>query len=123
MSPASGTALRPLDRARRLGRGDRVAVVAPSGPVQPDRLDRGVGVLRSWGLEVVVGQHVLARHRHLAGSDDQRAQDLQQAWCDPTVRAVVVRPRWLGGRADRRPARLGADARGRARRSWSASAT
>ena len=78
-----------LDRARRLGRGDRVAVVAPSGPVVPERLQRGVAVLESWGLEVVVGRHALARRRHLAGTDEERAEDLQRAWCDPAVRAVL----------------------------------
>ncbi len=81
--------LRPLDRARRLTAGDRVAVVAPSGTLVPERLDRGVAALQSWGLEVVVGRHARERHRHLAGSDEQRADDLQRAWCDPAVRAVI----------------------------------
>ena len=82
-------ALRPLDRARRLTAGDRVAVVAPSGTLVPERLDRGVRVLESWGLDVVVGEHVRERRRHLAGGDEQRADDLQRAWCDPAVRAVI----------------------------------
>jgi muramoyltetrapeptide carboxypeptidase len=81
--------LRPLDRPRRLGRGDRVAVVATSGPLDAGRLERGVATLQSWGLEVVVGEHALQARRHLAGSDAQRAADLQRAWCDPAVRAVL----------------------------------
>jgi muramoyltetrapeptide carboxypeptidase len=81
--------LHPLDRARRLTAGDRVAVVAPSGTLVPERLDRGVRVLESWGLDVVVGRHVRERRRHLAGSDEQRADDLQRAWCDPAVCAVI----------------------------------
>ncbi len=82
-------ALTPLARPPRLARGDRVAVVAPSGPLVPERLARGVATLESWGLEVVVGRHALASRRHLAGTDEQRAGDLQAAWCDPAVRAVV----------------------------------
>jgi muramoyltetrapeptide carboxypeptidase len=81
--------LKPLDRARRLTAGDRVAVVAPSGTLVAERLDRGVAVLQSWGLDVVVGRHARERRRHLAGSDEQRAADLQRAWCDPAVRAVI----------------------------------
>jgi muramoyltetrapeptide carboxypeptidase len=80
--------LRPLDRPRRLGRGDRVAVVATSGPLDETRLARGVATLESWGLEVVVGEHALEARRHLAGPDAHRAADLQRAWCDPEVRAV-----------------------------------
>lgn len=73
----------------RLRRGDRVAVVAPSGPVDPDRLRAGCDLLRELGLDVVVGRHVLARRGFLAGSDAERAADLQEAWCDPDVRAVL----------------------------------
>lgn len=90
MSASSvGATAGPLERARRLQQGDRVAVVAPSGHVDPQRLARGVAVLESWGLEVVTGPHVLERTRHHAGTDDQRASDLQGAWCDPAVAAVL----------------------------------
>jgi muramoyltetrapeptide carboxypeptidase len=81
-----------LRRPRPLRAGDRVAVVAPSGPVVPERLDAGVRILRSWGLEAVLGDHVLTRHPelpYLAGTDEQRAADLQRAWTDPSVSAVV----------------------------------
>ena len=85
MSPVA----EPLDRARRLARGDRVAVVAPSGHIHADRLARGTAVLASWGLDVVVGPHALERTRHHAGTDAERAADLESAWCDPTVAAVL----------------------------------
>lgn len=81
--------LAPLTRPRRLRGGDRVAVVAPSGHIDAQRLVRGVGLLESWGLDVVTGEHVLARTRHHAGSDEQRLADLHAAWCDPTVAAVL----------------------------------
>ncbi|HEX6447119.1 MAG TPA: LD-carboxypeptidase [Streptosporangiales bacterium] len=69
--------------------GDRVALVAPSGPVEPRRLDRGADLLRSLGLDVVVGAHAYDRNGYLAGTDADRAGDLQRAWCDPSVRGVA----------------------------------
>lgn len=73
--------------------GDRVAVVAPSGPVDPARLELGCAVLRGLGLDVVVGKHALDQNpsglTYLAGSDAERAADLQEAWCDPRVSAVL----------------------------------
>jgi muramoyltetrapeptide carboxypeptidase len=69
--------------------GDRVAVVAPSGPIPDSRLDAGCAWLRARGLDVVVGEHAYEKHGYLAGSDGARVADLQQAWCDPTVQAVV----------------------------------
>jgi muramoyltetrapeptide carboxypeptidase len=69
-----------------------VAVVAPSGPVPEERLQAGLDVLRGWDLDPVVAPHVLDRHgtfAYLAGTDADRAADLQRAWCDPAVDAVL----------------------------------
>ena len=76
---------------RRLVRGDVVAVVAPAGPVRPERLAAGVDVLESWGLTVRPAPHALGRHPtldHLAATDADRAADLRDAWCAPDVAAV-----------------------------------
>ena len=82
---------RSLIRANRLHAGDVVAVTSPAGPVPADRLDAGLAVLESWGLEVSVmanvrGQH--ARFSYLSSSDAERAADFMKAWCDPLVTAV-----------------------------------
>jgi muramoyltetrapeptide carboxypeptidase len=78
-----------------------VAVVAPSGPVDPERLAAGRAALCDLGLDVVVGAHVHARvtlaeaepvppgWQALAGADAERAADVCDAWCDPAVRAVL----------------------------------
>ncbi|QOV41372.1 LD-carboxypeptidase [Streptomyces ferrugineus] len=84
--------MRPLVRPPRLAPGARVAVVAPSGPVPQERLEAGLDVLRGWDLDPVAAPHVLDRHRefgYLAGADADRAADLQSAWCDPSVDAVL----------------------------------
>ncbi|MGW1721822.1 S66 peptidase family protein [Streptomyces sp. NPDC002306] len=84
--------MRQLLRPSRLAPGARVAVVAPSGPVAEDRLQAGLDVLRGFDLDPVVAPHVLDRHGeldHLAGTDADRAADLQAAWCDPSVDAVL----------------------------------
>jgi muramoyltetrapeptide carboxypeptidase len=81
-----------------------VAVVAPSGAVDPVRLEAGCDRLRGFGLDVVVGKRTLERASlagaagpegvppgwyGLAGTDAARAADLCDAWCDPDVRAVL----------------------------------
>ncbi|MFG2530513.1 LD-carboxypeptidase [Streptomyces sp. NPDC048516] len=86
------TAAEPV-RAPRLRPGDRVAVVAPSGPLAPERLDRGLDVLRGWDLDPVAAPHARDTHptlRYLAAADEERARDLQEAWCDPDVKAVFA---------------------------------
>jgi muramoyltetrapeptide carboxypeptidase len=79
-------------RPHRLRPGSRVALVAPAGRVPPQLLADGIKHLESWGLRVEVGKHVLDRHPtlpYLAGLDTDRAADLQAAWCDPGVDAVL----------------------------------
>ncbi|WP_457030134.1 S66 peptidase family protein [Kitasatospora sp. P5_F3] len=77
-------------RARRLVPGDRVALVATSGAIDLDQLTAGTAILRSWGLDVVLGDHLTDRHLgYLAGTDADRAADFQRAWLDPTIAAVI----------------------------------
>jgi muramoyltetrapeptide carboxypeptidase len=79
-------------RPSRLRPGSRVAVVAPSGRNDPDLLAEGCRVLAGWGLDVQVMPHALAAHpdlHYLAGPDADRAADLEQAWLDPEIKAVL----------------------------------
>jgi muramoyltetrapeptide carboxypeptidase len=74
-----------------LRQGDAVALVSPCGPVLDHTLlDAGAVLLKSWGLEVVEGSHARAETGHLAGSDDERAVDLNAAIADPGIRAAWV---------------------------------
>jgi muramoyltetrapeptide carboxypeptidase len=83
----------PLTMPPLVPPGARVAVVAPSGPVPADRLDRGLAWLRSAGLEPVETPGLRRRGGHglgfLAADDEARATDLAEAWCDPQVAAVL----------------------------------
>ncbi|TDQ52452.1 S66 peptidase family protein [Actinorugispora endophytica] len=86
------TPVRALRRPHRLRPGTRVSVVSPCSPVPPDRLERACAIVRGWGLEPVLGRHVLDRHPrlpYLAGSAADRAADLQEAWLDPGTAAVL----------------------------------
>ncbi|MDN6605181.1 LD-carboxypeptidase [Brevibacterium sp.] len=73
--------------------GDTVRLIAPSGPTDEESLQRAIAQLEAWGLHVVVGDNVRARHprvKYLAGTDEQRRADLVDAWCDPDTSAVIA---------------------------------
>ncbi|NUT08298.1 MAG: LD-carboxypeptidase [Hamadaea sp.] len=76
-------------RPTALVAGDLVALVSPSGPVRSVRADAAVGVLTGWELRTRLGRHALARTGYLAGTDEQRLADLNDAFADPEVRAVL----------------------------------
>jgi muramoyltetrapeptide carboxypeptidase len=74
----------------RLRPGDRVRLVSPASPPDREHVERGVALLMEWGLTVEVGAHVFDRLGHyLAGSDDDRLADINDALRDPGVRAIL----------------------------------
>ena len=75
--------------ARRLRCGDTIGVVSPASPVKPEVLDRGVAKLEALGFRVKLGKYVYAKQGYLAGSDRERAEDLNAMFRDPEVDAIV----------------------------------
>ncbi len=69
--------------------GDRVALIAPSRPSSTDAIDRAVHHIEQRGYEVVCGSHIKARYGYLAGSDEQRASDLNWAFQDDRTQAII----------------------------------
>ncbi len=79
-----------LIRPPRLVAGDTVALVAPASPPRSRRLLRqGVRHLEALGLRVTLGPHVMAERGYLAGTDRERLRDLEAAFRDPRVKAVI----------------------------------
>lgn len=71
--------------------GDRVRLVSPaSAPDDPGALDELTSTLNGWGLRVEVGEHALDRRGYMAGRDEDRVADLNAAYHDPGVRAVIT---------------------------------
>lgn len=70
--------------------GDTVAIVAPSGILKErtGEIEQAVTLLKSWGLNAVIGKHVFSKANHFAGTDDERCVDFQKAMDDPTISAI-----------------------------------
>ncbi len=66
----------------------RIHVVAPAGPVNEARLVRGMNWLRAQGHELIEGKHLRDTWGHLAGRDQERADDLMHALCDESAELV-----------------------------------
>ncbi|WP_296342619.1 LD-carboxypeptidase [Winogradskyella sp.] len=70
--------------------GDTVAIVAPSGILKnrEGEVNQAVALLKSWGLNAIVGKHVFSKDDHFAGTDEQRCEDFQNALDDPKISAI-----------------------------------
>jgi len=77
-----------LLKARAIRPGDRIAIVAPAGPIDEGRLRAGQRLIAEMGFEPVFRPDVLACSGYLAGEDDRRAAELTQWVADPEVSAI-----------------------------------
>ena len=75
---------------QKLKPGDKVRFVSPASTPDQAAVQRSSEILKSWGFEVEYGEHAFRKHGSFAGTDQERAADLNAALRDPSVRAVFA---------------------------------
>jgi muramoyltetrapeptide carboxypeptidase len=76
-------------KPRALRPGDTVRLVSPASPIKPEMLGYMTRLLEGEGYKVQISAHALDQANHLAGSDGDRAMDLQEAFADDDVSCVL----------------------------------
>ena len=75
----------------RLKPGDTVGLINPAGATfHPDHVAIAREVLSALGLKMKVGAHLLDRYGYLAGSDENRAADVNSMFSDPEVAGILT---------------------------------
>lgn len=70
--------------------GDKVALISPSYYTPMENVNKAADVLRSWGLEPVIGPNVdNIYEKKYAGTTDERFSDIHWALSDPTIKAIL----------------------------------
>jgi muramoyltetrapeptide carboxypeptidase len=73
----------------RLLPGEPIDVVAPSSPFDRERFERGVRALREMGLLPRFSERIFENEGHLAGADERRKAELEQA-LQSDARALIL---------------------------------
>ncbi len=77
--------------APRLKPGDTIALVSPCGATyEAEPFDVARETLQALGFKVREGQYARARRGQFAGTDAQRAQDLNAAFADPAIHGILA---------------------------------
>jgi muramoyltetrapeptide carboxypeptidase len=71
-----------------LQKGDTVALVATARKNIDDNLKPTIDLLKSWGIEAVIGSTIGLDTNQLAGTDEQRAADFQHQMDNPNIKAI-----------------------------------
>lgn len=75
-------------KPKRLQAGDTLGVIAPSSAIPEHVIEKALENLTNLGFKLKLGKNVRASKGYLAGTDEQRIEDLHWAFSDPEVDAV-----------------------------------
>ena len=78
-----------LIKPKYLKEGDTIEIIAPSGDVDENKIDKAKKYFESKGYNVILGDYIFAQQRYLAGSDKARAEDLHNAFLNKSVNAIL----------------------------------
>ena len=69
--------------------GDSIGIIATAKKVETSQIFESVRVFENWGLLVETGKHLYSEDNQFAGTDEERAKDLQEMLYDKSIRAIV----------------------------------
>jgi len=72
-----------------LQKGDTVAIVATARKISMEELQPAIDIINSWGLKVVLSKNIFCIDNQFAGTDEERAVDMQWALDDANIKAVI----------------------------------
>lgn len=75
-------------KPNKLNKGDKVALITPSGFATEEKINIAIENIKSFGLEVYHTDRIFAKYGYLAGTDDERLADLHEAFENEEVKAI-----------------------------------
>lgn len=74
---------------KSLQKGDKIKLISTARKVSPDEIKDAITTFESWGLSVTLGSSLFNEDHQFAGTDEERAKDLQNAINDPSIHAII----------------------------------
>lgn len=73
----------------KLNKGDKVSLIAPAGAIfNQEYILKSKNKIEQLGYIVELGKHVYSKYGYLAGNDEERLEDLHNAFLDKDVKAI-----------------------------------
>lgn len=85
---ALGNEPQPILKAKALQPGDTIAIIAPAKPLQREAIMLAKERLEAMGFKVKIPDNLFRTHGYLAGTDEERADELMDAFTDKEVDAI-----------------------------------
>lgn len=79
-----------MQKAKKLKFGDTIGLIAPSGAVRTEgAIEKAVAETKRMGFNVKLGKSAGQKYGYLSGSDEIRAQDINDMFADDEVDAII----------------------------------
>jgi muramoyltetrapeptide carboxypeptidase len=72
-----------------LNKGDKISIISTARKLTEAEVMPAVNKFKEWGLEVILGDNIFNELNQFAGTDEERAADLQRMLDDDSIRAVI----------------------------------
>lgn len=72
-----------------LSQGDEIRLITTARKITPKELQPALEIIQQWGFKPTAGHHLFAQDHQFGGTDNQRADDLQNALNDEKVKAIL----------------------------------
>ena len=76
-------------KPNRLQKGDTIGIIAPAGNVEEDKILNSVRYFENLGYKIKLGKNIFNQDRYLAGNDEERLDDLHDAFADKDIKAII----------------------------------
>jgi len=71
-----------------LKQGDKVAIISPAFIIAEEKVIKAAGLIKGWGLDVMIGKNTFNRHGPFAGTDEERLADIQEMIDNEEIKAI-----------------------------------
>ncbi len=78
-------------KPKALTHGDVIGLISPSSaPTSQEKIDKGAEYLEGLGYRIKLGKNIRAVRGFLAGTDEERAADVNEMFADKHVKAIIA---------------------------------
>lgn len=74
---------------KRLCIGDTIGIICPASAENAETIQKGIKFFKNHGFNIKEGKHIYKRLGYLAGTDEERASDLNDMFIDPCVKMIL----------------------------------
>ncbi len=76
-------------KPNKLQQGQTIGLIAPGSFITEEELNKAITNIESLGFKIKLSKNILQKYGYLAGTDEQRLEDIHQMFADDSVEGII----------------------------------